>query len=150
MANRLPTLLLCLLAAACGDKEGADSGHDHHHHHHGGDRDAVTSIDTDSWTVSYAVPGGDIPLSEEFALEVTVHAAGDPASPATSAEVAVTAIMPDHDHGMNQEPTVTANGDGTFTADGMLFHMSGYWEIIVDVTADGSMETARLGANCCD
>ena len=150
MPKRLPTLLLCLLATACGDKEGADSGHDHHHHDHGGDRDAVTSVDTDSWTVSYAVPGGDIPLSEEFALEVTVHAAGDPASPATSAEVAVTAIMPDHDHGMNQEPTVTANGDGTFTADGMLFHMSGYWEIIVDVTADGSMETARLGANCCD
>jgi hypothetical protein len=46
---------------------------------------------------------------------------------------------------MNTQPRIGRNDDGTFTIRGMQFHMSGYWEIYFDVSADGVSERAQIG-----
>ena len=43
--------------------------------------------------------------------------------------VALDAVMPDHQHGMNYAPTVTDLGDGRYRFDGLVFHMPGTWEL---------------------
>ena len=40
--------------------------------------------------------------------------------------------MPVHRHGMNYHPTVTLEGLSG-TAEGLLFHMPGRWQLILDV-----------------
>ena len=104
--------------------------------------------DGGSYEVAFTVPDQGFLLSEEFDLSFTVREA-DGAS-ALDASLEVTAWMPDHGHGMNQEPTVTANGDGSFVAAGMLLHMTGAWDVYADVTVAGETESATLAIRCCD
>lgn len=138
---------LTVTLAAC-TKEDGDSGHEHHEHHGHGETVTTAMTEGGSFEVSFAVPDGGFPLSEEFDLVFTVNA--EDGSPAADAELAVTAWMPDHGHGMNQEPTMTPNGDGTFVASGMLLHMSGAWDVYADVQLDGATESATLSIRCCD
>jgi len=148
------TLTLTLtLGAGCGDKgddSGSEEAHGHDHDAHSDGETLAAYTDGGTWRVVVEVPGGSIPMSEEFDLTFMVHDAEDESAMATEAEITVTADMPDHGHGMNQEPVVTAHGDGTFTASGMLFHMEGAWDIPVTVTDAGASELARLTLNCCD
>jgi hypothetical protein len=72
------------------------------------------------------------------------------ATPDPTATVAADASMPTHGHGMNVVPTTTANGDGTFSAEGFLFHMEGPWEIAVTVTGPAGAERAAFEVPCCD
>jgi hypothetical protein len=37
--------------------------------------------------------------------------------------------MPEHRHGMNYAPSLQALGDGRWRAEGLLWHMSGRWEL---------------------
>lgn len=46
--------------------------------------------------------------------------------------VVVDANMPAHRHGMNYRPIVTTLDAGRYKASGMLFHMPGEWQIVVD------------------
>lgn len=146
----LPLAALALLLA-CGDKHG-DSGDTggHGHHDHSGVTDEMAETEGGTWAVRVTPPSDGVPLSDEFDLVLMVHEAGDSAAMVMDATLAVTATMPAHGHGMNQEPTVQAHGDGTYTASGMLFHMEGQWELAVTVTADGTTEMAHLDLACCD
>ena len=51
--------------------------------------------------------------------------------------------MPHHRHGMNVAPRIAAEGPGRWRAEGMLMHMSGLWEIDVDLVRDGRSERAQ-------
>jgi hypothetical protein len=64
-------------------------------------------------------------------------------------EMMFTATMPSHGHGMNTEPQVIANDDGTFGVTGMLLHMEGWWEMTADVTVMGTTERATFNVDCC-
>ena len=44
--------------------------------------------------------------------------------------------MPEHRHGMNYKPEISAMGDGLYEGRGFLFHMPGRWEITVSVYSD--------------
>ncbi len=45
--------------------------------------------------------------------------------------------MPQHNHGLPTKPRVTEDlGGGDYKLEGMRFHMSGYWEIVVSITTD--------------
>jgi len=59
--------------------------------------------------------------------------------------VRVDATMPEHRHGMNYAPTVTANGDGRYRVDGLLFHMPGNWEVAFDVRSGGEVQRLTHG-----
>ena len=95
-----------------------------------------------SFYVAYTSSPSPIPLGELFGLTVTVSDSADHSKGLGDSTIAVEALMPTHHHGMNLHPRVTAIGDGRFAVDGMLFHMPGPWQILIDVTRDGVTERA--------
>ena len=138
--------------AGCGGDGGGDSGTHSGHDHHGGATglDYATEVMTDggSYMVMYESSVDPIPLSEPFELTITVmdHMTGDMVM---ADEMMFTATMPSHGHGMNTEPQVIANDDGTFGVTGMLLHMEGWWEMTADVTVMGTTERATFNVDCC-
>jgi hypothetical protein len=137
--TRIATLLGLGLAACTGaDADSGDSA--------GSGARRMATTDGGTWTVTYAPDPDPIPGNAEFALDITVEGAG---GAATGATIAVTADMPQHGHGMNQEPVVSG-ADGTYRADGMLFHMTGDWRLVVDVTGDAGTESAEFTVTCCE
>ena len=47
--------------------------------------------------------------------------------------------MPEHRHGMNYRPVVSARS-AAYRAEGMLFHMPGRWDVTFDVEGNGRSE----------
>ena len=56
---------------------------------------------------------------------------------------AVDATMPQHGHGMNYRPSLQALGSGRWRAEGLLWHMSGAWQLRLDVEHAGRAQTLR-------
>jgi hypothetical protein len=69
-------------------------------------------------------------VSRPFALRITL-------CPARAELLRVDATMPEHRHGMNYRPRLQAAGPGAWTADGLLWHMSGRWELLLVARVDG-------------
>ena len=156
-------LALCLgsgaLVAACDSSTDADTGeHDHGDHDHdddgatddtmeGMDHGDDTMADLDmstslmsadgSYMVSYETAPSPIPHNEHFDLTVTVMGGENHDEMPVDLTVTLDGNMPAHGHGMNVTPVVTDNGDGTWTAEGMLFHMQGHWEMTVSISHMG-------------
>lgn len=78
-----------------------------------------------------------------FQVRVAVFDARTPTRPQRDATIEVSAVMPEHGHGMNTRPTGAWQGD-VYVADGLLFHMPGSWQLWVDVTSQGRSERARF------
>jgi hypothetical protein len=91
------------------------------------------------YLVAYRTEPARIAVGEHFAVELVVCPRAGAPGPES---VRVDAHMPEHRHGMNYRPTVTAQGDGRYRADGLLFHMPGHWELVFEVRAAG--RTDRL------
>jgi hypothetical protein len=70
-----------------------------------------------------------IELGRHFALDTVVCADAGTRPTLTRLD----AVMPEHRHGMNYRPSLTAKGNGRFVAEGFLFHMPGRWQLIFDV-----------------
>ena len=70
-----------------------------------------------------------LPLNATFALEIAVCARNG----AAVAPPGVDARMPAHRHGMNYRPSLVEKAAGLFRADGLLFHMPGRWEFVLEV-----------------
>jgi hypothetical protein len=81
-----------------------------------------------------------IEVGRHFAVEAVVCA--PPPAPITA--VRIDAHMPEHRHGMNYRPTISARGNGLYVAEGLLFHMPGRWQLLFDVERGG--RTERLEA----
>ena len=76
-----------------------------------------------------------IPVGRHFALEVALCPPAGAPPPTT---LKVDADMPAHRHGMNYRPQAVPQGGGRFRVDGLMFHMPGYWRLMLEVeTADG-------------
>ena len=55
-------------------------------------------------------------------------------TPVTSAAIDIRGGMPTHDHGLPTLPEATEHlGEGRYLIEGMRFHMSGYWEVILAI-----------------
>ncbi len=103
-----------------------------------------------SWIVRWRllVEGkpAELPLARKrFTIELQIESTGDPQETPTA--VLVDAQMPEHLHGMNVAPiialTTGAVGSALATAEGMLFHMSGRWEVDVDIDDGTTVERAQ-------
>jgi len=82
-----------------------------------------------------------VPAAIEVGRHFTVEAVVCPASAAGAATgLAVDAYMPVHRHGMNYRPRVSRKDDGTYLAEGLLFHMPGQWQLRFDVERGGRTE----------
>ena len=117
----------CLLpsmgfAGACGEALGA-----------------TRVIEGVNYTVAFRTVPEPIGVGAHFAIDFAV-------CPRASAEAAravrVDATMPEHRHGMNYRPVVTARAASVYRAEGLLFHMPGRWDLTFDV--DGGGRTERL------
>ena len=103
--------------------------------------------DGGTFSVEYVTDPSPIPLSEDFTMRTRVtDASGRWVEDAT---VVVNALMPDHGHGMNTIPSTSYAEEGWYLTEGMLFHMPGDWQLIIDITADGVVETSTLPYHCC-
>lgn len=106
--------------------------------------DGAKSVTTNgrSWRVMWKPKAAPIARGTPFAIEAWVFEAGDPSLPANLADLRLDAWMPEHLHGMNRVPRVSKRDDGGFTIEGVLLHMSGFWELDFDVTSKGVTERA--------
>lgn len=92
------------------------------------------------YLVTYSTPAGppEINRIHSWILHVETEA-GDPVE---GAEIKVEGGMPAHDHGLPTRPRVTEElGDGDYRLDGVRFHMSGYWEMLITISSDEIEET---------
>lgn len=98
---------------------------------------ARTLASNDGQYTFYWVPRPDpIPLNRFFAIDVQVmDIAGNIITP-EQASLTVDAGMPQHGHGMNHVPSIRATKNG-WTAERLLMHMPGDWQIYFDLEIDG-------------
>jgi hypothetical protein len=57
-----------------------------------------------------------------------------------AATITVTPWMPDHGHGIDEEPMMTEADDGMYEAT-WTYSMGGRWEITIDVDGDAGVDT---------
>jgi hypothetical protein len=95
------------------------------------------------YLLSYRTRPEQVEVGQHFAVELVVcPRAGAPWPPES---VRVDAHMPEHRHGMNYKAAVTAEGEGRYRADGLLFHMPGLWEFLFEVRAGGHTDRVTRG-----
>ena len=100
---------------------------------------------SESYWVSYLLNDiAEVPLNETFDLTVRVVDPETKEFVAASDAIRVDARMPAHGHGMKQDPVVEQNPDGSYTVRGMLLHMTGHWELYVDLRRGAVTERAQF------
>lgn len=107
-------------------------------------RHARVESNAGSYVVHVAPAPGELPDNEDFELRVWVSNAAAPNEVAREVKLAVDASMPEHGHGMNRTPKISRGESGEFVVQGMLFHMTGRWELYFDVTAGARTERAQV------
>lgn len=142
-----PWLTLLLLVhtmglAACG--KGSDSA-DAEPLPAGGPSSGATA--GGSFNLEYTTDPSPIPLSEPFTMRTQVS--DRDGRWLDDVTVVINAEMPAHGHGMNTSTSTTFDVDGWYDTEGMLFHMPGDWQIVIDVASEDTVETARLAYRCC-
>ena len=97
-----------------------------------------------TYFVRYRPSPDPIPENEPFALEVQVFEDEGHSRLATDIALRADAGMPQHRHGMIRAPEVAEKGPGQFQVEGMLFHMSGAWELYFDIRREAITERAQF------
>jgi len=91
------------------------------------------------YTVSFESSLDPIEVNQMHSWVLQIMTEGDPV---LNAELVIVGGMPEHDHGLATVPRVTEElGDGKYLLDGLRFHMNGYWEISIEIKADGKTDT---------
>ncbi len=81
------------------------------------------------YRVSYQPVTDPVPLNTHFRLRVNVQDLKTSRPPEPPISLTADADMPEHNHGMQVSPEVQYLGKGQYEVRGMLFHMTGYWEL---------------------
>jgi len=116
------------------------------------------------YTVCWGASIEPFPHNAPFSLDVSVYDAARPAAPAEMVALTVDAAMPEHGHGLVQQPVVraigpsipkeklpdhalvhgAAVGNGRFEVQEMRLHMPGRWEIYFDIGRGAVIERAQV------
>ncbi len=89
------------------------------------------TVTTPEFSIAWLPEPAPIPRDRHFALLLRV------CSPQAWALTGVDADMPAHRHGMNYRTTLRPLGEGLWRAEGLMFHMSGRWRLLLDVQREG-------------
>ena len=90
-------------------------------------------LETERVALSYRTEPSKIVVGEHFALELAVCRKQ---KAEIRNEINLDAHMPEHRHGMNYRPSVSALGSGRFRSEGWLFHMPGRWEFVFELGSE--------------
>ena len=94
-----------------------------------------TSSYAENLVVTYTTPDGDPEINKMHSW--VLHVESDDGIAIEGAIINVEGGMPKHNHGLPTKPLITTElGNGNYKLEGMRFHMSGYWEIIVNITTN--------------
>lgn len=85
---------------------------------------------------TWQAEAGPITVGRPFALLVTL-------CPANAQLLRVDATMPEHRHGMNYRASIQPLGEGRWRVEGLLWHMSGRWELSLDLLSQGKEQRLR-------
>ncbi len=107
-------------------------------------RHARVESNAGSYVVHVSPPPEELPDNEDFELRVWIARAAAPHEVAREVKLAVEASMPEHGHGMNRTPKIARGEGGEFVVQGMLFHMTGRWELYFDITSGALSERAQV------
>ena len=111
--------------------------------------DAPLTTDGGTYVVDWQTTPAPIPLNEMFAIDVSVTTVDGAVAEGVTLDA--NAVMPAHGHGMDVTPTVNEAGEGRFTVDGMMLHMSGEWLMTFTFEAEEwPTEQAMVYIDCCD
>ncbi len=91
----------------------------------------------DAGRLSVALYSSPDPMARVSSLELVVTDAQTQA-PVDGLDVAIVPWMPAMGHGASTEPTVTANGGGTYVATNVILAMPGEWQLRVTITGAAS------------
>lgn len=80
--------------------------------------------------VGWSSSPAEIKVGEPFELQVGV-------CPSGASLRQVQANMPLHRHGMNYRPTIHPLGQGRWRVQGLVWHMSGLWQLVISVALPG-------------
>ena len=94
-------------------------------------------LEGDRYVVAYRTLPSPVVAGEHFVVDFAVCPRRGAQPPES---VRVDASMPEHRHGMNYRPAVVAKGDGRYKAEGLMFHMSGRWEMTFDLVTSAGTE----------
>ncbi len=83
------------------------------------------------------------PLRRPFSIAIEAFEDRECTRPFLADAALIDSWMPHHRHGMNVAPRISPDGPGRWRAEGMLMHMSGLWEIDVDLVRQGRTERAQ-------
>ncbi|WP_155472202.1 6-bladed beta-propeller [Pseudoduganella buxea] len=61
-----------------------------------------------------------------------------------SIKIRVSAMMPSHYHGLNQNPQLNKTNDGNWLVEGINFHMPGHWQVYFDIDNGIVVERAQV------
>jgi len=93
--------------------------------------------------VTYTTPDGPPEINRMHSWILYVES--ESGEPIEGADIEVDGGMPAHDHGLPTRPRITEDlGDGYYRLDGVRFHMSGYWEMLVTIRSDESEDTVVI------
>lgn len=97
----------------------------------------------DELLVTYSSPDGPPVINRMHSW--ILHVASDRGVGIEGAIIDVEGGMPAHNHGLPTKPRVTEDlGGGDYKLEGMRFHMSGDWEIVVVVTTEEGTSTSII------
>jgi len=109
----------------------------------------VQAAEPDSWQsergrfiVSYESQLDPITINQMHSWTLHITAADGSAVP--DAELAIAGGMPEHNHGLATAPDFEPLGDGDYMLQGLRFHMMGYWELELTVSANGVKDTVII------
>jgi len=95
------------------------------------------------YVVTYTTPDGDPEINRMHSW--ILHIKDDAGVEIEDAVIDVEGGMPEHDHGLPTKPRVTVDlGGGDYKLDGLRFHMSGFWEIVVTISTDEGTSTVII------
>jgi len=93
--------------------------------------------------VTYTTPDGPPEINRMHSWILYIES--ESGEPIEGADIEVDGGMPAHDHGLPTRPRVTEDlGDGYYRLDGVRFHMSGYWEMVVTIRSDEADDTVVI------
>lgn len=97
-----------------------------------GDKAGVVRLESERVALVARPVPAPIAAGRMFALEVAVCRG-------SVRSLRVDAQMPAHRHGMNYMPEVSRRG-ALWRAEGLMFHMSGHWQLTIEVDTDAGRE----------